>query len=381
MDFGLTEEHRMIQESIRKFMLAELEPVVDEMEKNETFPIDIFRKAGQLGFLGPFFPSEYGGGDADLLTNAIIVEEMARVNVGFALSVDVSLVYFGYNLLKLGTDEQKQKYLPDIVAGKKIGCFCLTEPNAGSDALAVRTTAKAEGDEYVINGSKIFITNAPIADYFMVVARTGERDGIKGGTTFLVEKGAPGMDVVTMHGKMGCKTSPTGEIYFDNVRVHKSQILGGVEGRGFHGMMNSLDMERAMAPALIIGMAQDCLDRSVKYAREREQFGKPIADYQLIQAKLAKMAIGIEMSRTFLHRVIRKVQQGMDVTKDAAILKYYSTDVTTQIALEAIQLHGGYGYMGEYRVERALRDAKLMEIGGGTNEIQLLIIARELLKE
>jgi len=381
VDFALSEEHKMIQESARKFLQNELEPVVDLMEKEEKFPFEVYREAGKLGFLGPFFPVEYGGGGSDLLTNAIIVEEMTKINCGFALSVDVSMIYFGYNLLKQGTEEQKKRYLPPLIKGEKIGCFCLSEPNAGSDALAIQTIATQNGDFYRINGSKIFITNAPISDFFMVVTRTGEREGIKGGTTFILEKGLKGMDVVQMHGKLGCKSSPTGEIYFDDVVVPKSQILGGQEGRGFIGMMNSLDMERTIAPALIIGMAQDCLDRSVAYAKERIQFGQPIAEYQLIQAKLAEMSIGIEMARTYLYRLIWMVEQGMNVTKEAAILKHFSSAMTTKVALEAIQIHGGYGYMEEYRVERALRDAKLMEIGGGTNEIQLLIIARELLKD
>ncbi len=380
MDFTLSKEHQMIQKAVREFAQKELEPIVDEMEENEAFPMEVFRKAGDLGFLGPFFPSQYGGGDSDLLSNAIIIEEFSKVSCSFALSVDVSMIYFGYNLLKQGTEEQKSHYLPELIDGRKIGCFCLTEPNAGSDALSVQTTAVRDGDTYTLNGSKIFITNAPIADYFMVVARTGERQGAKGGTTFLLEKDTPGMEVVEMHGKLGCKSSPTGEIYFDNVKVHQSQILGGEEGQGFIGMMNSLDMERSMAPALIIGMAQECLDRSLAYAKKREQFGQPIAGYQLIQAKLAEMAIGIELSRTYMYKVIWMVERGMDVTREAAILKYYSTKVTTSIALEAIQIHGGYGYMKDYRVERILRDAKLMEIGGGTNEIQLMIIARELLK-
>ncbi|MBU2649144.1 acyl-CoA dehydrogenase family protein [bacterium] len=380
MDFTLSKEHQMIQKAVREFAQKELEPVVDEFEEKEAFPLEVFKKAGDLGFLGPFFPDEYGGGDSDLLTNAIIIEELSKVSCSFALSVDVSMIYFGYNLLKQGTAEQKCKYLPSLINGETIGCFCLTEPNAGSDALSVQTSAVIDGDFYIINGSKIFITNAPIADHFMVVTRTGERQGIQGGTTFLLDKNTPGMEVVEMHGKLGCKSSPTGEIYFDNVRVHKSQILGAESGKGFIGMMNSLDMERAMAPALIIGMAQECLDRSLAYAKKREQFGHPISEYQLIQAKLAEMAIGIELARTYMYRVIWMVEQGLDVTKEAAILKYYSTKVTTSIALEAIQIHGGYGYMKEYRVERILRDAKLMEIGGGTNEIQLMIIARNLLK-
>ncbi len=380
MDFTLSKEHKMIQAAAREFARKELEPIVDEMEEKEEFPVEVFRKAGELGFLGPFFPDEYGGGAMDLLSNAIIIEELAMVSCSFALSVDVSMIYFGYNLFKQGTEEQKKKYLPSLITGDKMGCFCLTEPNAGSDALACQTLAVKDGDEYIINGSKIFITNAPIADYFMVVTRTGERQGIRGGTTFLLDKDTPGMEVVTMHGKLGCHSSPTGEIYFDNVRVHKSRILGSEEGNGFIGMMNSLDMERSIAPALIIGMAQDCLDRSIAYSKKRVQFGQAISGYQLVQAKLAEMAIGIELARTYMHKVIWMIENGMDVTKEAAVLKYYSSKITTQIALEAIQIHGGYGYMKEYRVERVLRDAKLMEIGGGTNEIQLMIIAQALLK-
>lgn len=379
MDFSFLDEHRMIKEQARRFARTELEPAVDGCEQEGRFPLDVYHKAGEVGLLGPFFPEEYGGSGTDLLSNALIVEEFAKVCTAFAMSLDVSVVYFGYNLFKLGSEEQRRKYLPPIVRGEKIGCFGLTEPNAGSDTLSLRTIAKKDGDYYIINGSKIFITNAPIADYFMIVTRTGERDGIKGGTTFIVERGTPGMEVVTMHGKMGVKSSPTGEIYLDNLRVHRSQILG-IEGQGFTDMMKSLNVERAIAPALVVGLAQDCLDRSVAYAKSRRQFGKSISEYQLIQAKLAEMAIGVDMARTYLHRVIWMVEQGADVTKEAAILKHFSTTIATKAALEAIQIHGGYGYMEEYRVERALRDAKLMEIGGGTNEIQLMIIARELLK-
>ncbi|MBU1276117.1 MAG: acyl-CoA dehydrogenase family protein [Proteobacteria bacterium] len=379
MDLGLTSEHQMIRETARRFARQELEPMVAQCESQECFPLEVFRKAGELGLLGPFFPSEYGGSDSDLLSNAIIIEELAKVSASFAMSVDVSAIYFGYNLFKLGSQEQKTKYLPDIVTGKKLGCFALTEPNAGSDTLSLATTAKRQGEHFIINGSKIFITNAPIADYFMVVTRTSPRDGIKGGTTFIVERGSEGMEVVEMHGKMGVKSSPTGEIYFHDLKVHQRQILGQ-QDQGFQGMMRSLNMERAMAPAMVIGMAQDCLDRSLAYVKTREQFGRPIAEYQLIQAKLAEMAMGIETSRAYLHKVIWMVENGMDVTKEAAILKCHSTRVATNAALEAIQIHGGYGYMQEYGVERALRDAKLMEIGGGTNEIQLLVIARELLR-
>lgn len=378
MDLYLSSEHTMIRETARRFARLELEPVIAESEHLERFPMEVYQKAGELGLLGPFFPVEYGGADSDLLTNAIIVEELAKVSAGFAMSLDVSVIYFGYNLFKLGNEQQKNKYLPDIVSGKKMGCFALTEPNAGSDTLSLQTSAKREGEHFIINGSKIFITNAPIADYFMVVTRSAPREGIKGGTTFIVERGAPGMEVVEMHGKLGVKSSPTGEIYFNDLKVHESQILGE-EGQGFAGMMRSLNMERAVAPALVIGIAQDCLDRSLAYVKSREQFGKPIADYQLIQVKLAEMNIGIETSRAFLHKVIWMVEQGLDVTKEAAILKVHCTRVATKAAQEAIQIHGGYGYMEEYGVERALRDAKLMEIGGGTNEIQLLIIARALL--
>ena len=378
MDFNFTEEQLMIRDAVRKFCEKELAPRAEEIDRTGEFPMEAFRKAGELGFVGSVFPAKYGGSETDLISRALGSEEMAKVCAGFCMSLGTSSMLFGNNIYKLGTEEQREKYLPPIIRGEKIGCWALTEPNAGSDALGISTRAVKEGDDYIINGSKTFITNAPIGDYFIVITRTGGEHGdIQGGTAFILERGMKGLSTGPKFEKMGMRCSPTGEIFLDNVRVGKEQILGA-EGMGFLGMMASLDVERAVAAFLSIGIAEACLERSIQYAKERKQFKREICKFQLIQDKIARMTLEVELARTYAFRVLSMIQEGKRCTKEVALSKWYASEMATRVALDAIQIHGGYGYMKEYPVERYMRDAKLLEIGAGTTEIQKMIVAREI---
>jgi len=375
---GETEQQRMIVGNLRRFLKSELVPLLFEMDEKSYFPKDIHQKMGEMGFLCPFMPQRYGGEGVDLMTYAVIAEEIGRVDAGFATSFFVSGVLFGRNVLLHGTEEQKILYLPPLIRGEKMGCWALTEPNVGSDAFNISTRAIKERREFIINGSKTFITNAPIADNFIVLARTGERNGLSGGTAFILDRGMQGLSTGSAFHKMGNRSSPTGEIFMEGVRVSEESVLGEVN-EAFPAILQSLDVERSLGSAVMVGLAQACLDASIGYAKDRIQFGKPIASFQLIREKLADMAMSLDMARTYAHHVINLIEQGKPMTKESAILKLFSSEMATRCALEAIQIHGGYGYMKEYTVERYLRDAKLFEIGAGTSEIQRMLIAREVL--
>jgi alkylation response protein AidB-like acyl-CoA dehydrogenase len=376
----LDDEELEFQRTVRRFMETEVAPLTPQMEAEGVFPRSLFRAMGDLGLLGSFFPEQYGGAGASLTTRAIVSEEMARVNAGLDISVFADIVLFARALNTHGTEEQKQTYLVPVLRGEKIGSMAITEPKGGSDALSARTNARKDGGDYVINGSKTFITNAPIADFILVVARTsGEGRKIDGGTWFIVERGMPGLETGKPLHKMGMKSSPTGEVFLTDVRVPASQVLGEVD-RGFHYLMESLDVERVLEGASTVGIAQGCLDAAATYVQERQVFGRKIAEYQLIQEKIATMAVGIEMSRTMLYRLLHAVGRGETVTREAAILKLYSSQMAVQASNDAVQIFGGYGYMEEYPVARLYRDAKHHEIGAGTSEIMKIIISRETLK-
>lgn len=379
MDFSLPPEYDELKKSVRRFLERELDPISRELDEKQEFPFEVFRKAASLGFVGPHLPKEYGGMD-DLWAKAIIYEEMTYHNLGFNISLNASDLLFANNIAKYGTPQQKQKYLPSIISGEKIGCFALTEPEAGSDALSLKTSWRRDGDYYILNGSKTFISNAPIADYFLIYARAPGTSKLEGGCAFILERGMEGLKTGKPFDKLGCRCSPTGEIFLEDVRVHKSHLLGE-EGEGFRLLLDSLDVERALTPFSSIGVAQACLDAAARYAKERHQFGKPIASFQLIQEKLAEMATEIELARTYAYKLIWLVQQKKRVTKEAAMLKLFASKMVNKIAYAALQVFGGYGYMKEYPIERYFRDARVLEIGAGTSEIQTLIIARELLKE
>lgn len=379
MNLFLSEEHRMVRNSARRFAEAELGPIAEEIDETERFPMEVYRKAGKLGLIGSVIPEQYGGGGADLLTNGIIKEEVCRVSAGFGMSMNICTNNFCYFIAKYGTEAQKERYIAPVISGEELGSWCLTEPEAGSDALAIRTSYVQEGESFLISGSKTFITNAPIARFFVVVARRQGTKGGRGATLFILERGMEGLSTGPPLRKLGMRCSPTGQVFMEDVRVSKEQVLG-TEGMGFQTMFETLDLERILGANTSIGIAQACLDASVRYVKERKQFGRPIGEFQLVRNMLAEMATRLEISRAFTYALFPLVQEGARVTKEASMAKYYASIMATRAALDAVQIFGGYGYMREYPVQRYLRDAKLVEIGGGTSEIQKMIIAKELLR-
>ncbi|MDR1967885.1 MAG: acyl-CoA dehydrogenase family protein [Burkholderiaceae bacterium] len=376
----LDEDELALQDAVRRFMKQEVEPLSEQMERDGQPPRALFRKLGQMGYLGSFLPEEYGGGGASIATRAIISEETARVNAGLDISLFADIILFARALATYGTHEQKLKYLAPVLAGEKIGSMAITETKGGSNALGARTTARAVGGDYVINGSKTFITNAPIADFILVLTRTsGAEREVAGGTWFIVERGTPGLATGKPFEKLGMRSSPTSEVFLQDVRVGAGQVLGEV-GQGFHYLLRALDVERVLEGASTVGIAQACLDVAARYALEREVFGKQIAQYQLIQEKIAAMESGIELSRTLLYRLLRAVDRGEKVTREAAVLKLYSSQMALQAASDAVQILGGHGYVEDNKVARFFRDAKHHEIGAGTSEIMKVIISREALR-
>ena len=372
----------LLQQNVKAFLNTKLAPYSDQYNEDGIFPEKQFREFFRAGFGSSFFPSDWGG-DGDLRNYLQTASEMGRVDCGFALSVMASAVLFGKNVLLHGTPEQKERYLPGIAEGSKIGCWGLTEPSTGSDAVSIKTTAEKVSDqEFVLNGSKTFITNAPVADYFIVITRLKgtESQGIDGGCAFILERGMSGLSTGKPFMKMGHRTSPTGEIFLENCPVHKSQLLG-TEGKAFYDMKQSLDFERMSFSGIGIGLIDELLKIMVHYGAQRKQFGRPLLDYQLIQDKIAVIGAEFEALKVYCNSVLPKVIEGKSITREAAIVKYLLAKLAVKAADEAIQILGGYGYMTEYRVERFYRDAKLYEIGGGTNEIQKLIIAKEITKE
>ncbi|MBX3509561.1 MAG: acyl-CoA dehydrogenase family protein [Hyphomonadaceae bacterium] len=376
----LTDEERSLQESVRRFMLQEVEPIVPQMEAEGAPPRKLLKRLAEFGFLGTFFSEEDGGSGGSYATRAIVSEETARVCAGLDLVLFADVVLFGRALMMHGTPAQKEKYLRPVLSGDKIGAMAITEPTGGSDALSPSTRARADGGGFVLSGQKTFVTNSSIADFILVIARTGEgRSRLDGGTWFIVERGMPGFTTGKPFNKLGMRSSPTGEVFLDNVRLGKEHVLGQVDA-GFRMLVDSLDTERVLVGASTIGQAQGCLDEAVRYANEREVFGTMIRDYQLIQEKIANMATGIELSRSMLYRLLRALDRGERVTREAAILKYFSSQMLTQASSDMVQIWGGAGQLEDNKTARFYRDGKHHEIGAGTNEIMKVLIARETYK-
>jgi alkylation response protein AidB-like acyl-CoA dehydrogenase len=376
----LTNEERAFQEVVQQFMEKHVRPIVADMERAGRPPQELLELMGEQGLLGCFAPEEYGGGGGSLMTRAIVAEETARVDAGLDATLFVSISLVSRHLINHGTEEQKRKYLVPLLAGKASASICLTEPHGGSDALSPRTTARRDGDDWVINGSKTFITNAPIANVLMVFARTsGENRRAHGGTCFLVERGTPGLTIGRPFDKLSLRSSPTAEVFLQDVRVPQSQVFGEVD-KGFYYMLEGLDLERVFEGASNTGIAQACLDLAVEYATDRSVFGQRLADYQLSQDKIARIATGVEMSRVMFYHLTRALERGENVTKAASVLKLYSSQIAVEASREVVQLLGGYGLMEEYGAARLYRDAKHHEIGAGTSEIMKIIISREVLK-
>ncbi len=380
MDMELPESHQMLRDTVREFAEQEIKPVAGELDEKEEFSVELTRKMGELGLFGIFLPEEYGGQGMDYLAYIVAVEEISRVDgsqgatVAAGNSLGLGPIYY------FGSEEQKRKYLPDLCAGKKLFAFGLTEPNAGSDAGGTQTTARREGDEWVINGSKIFITNAstPITWGTVVQTVTGKReDGKKEYTTFIVENGVPGFEAKPMHKKMMWRASNTSELYFDNCRVKDSAMLGK-RGEGFHQMLHTLDSGRLAIAAMGLGCAQGALDLALDYTSQRKQFGRPINTFQAVAFRLADVATEVEAARALLYRACWLRDSGRPFAKEAAMAKLYCSEVALRAVNAGVQAMGGYGLMKEYGMERYYRDQKLLEIGEGTSEIQRLVIARHL---
>jgi butyryl-CoA dehydrogenase len=380
MNFLLTEEQEMIRKMVRDFAKNEVEPTAAERDEEERFDRGIFDMMGELGLTGIPWPEEYGGIGADYLSYAIAVEELSRVcaSVGVTLSAHTSLA--GWPVYKFGTEEQKQQFLRPMAEGKKMGAYGLTEPGAGSDVSSMKTTAKLDGDEYILNGSKIFITNGGEAEIYVVFAVTQPELKHKGVSAFIVEKGTSGFSFGKKEKKLGIRSSPTLEIIFEDCRVPKENLLGK-EGEGFKIAMMTLDGGRNGIAAQAVGIAQGALDAAVGYAKERKQFGKPIAAQQGLAFKIADMATKIEASRLLTYQAAWRESEGLSYGKESAMSKLFAGDTAMDVAIEAVQVFGGYGYTKEYPVERYMRDAKITQIYEGTNEIQRLVISKMLLAD
>jgi butyryl-CoA dehydrogenase len=378
MDFKLTDEHLMIKQTVRDFAEKEIGPQAEEIDATDQFPAGIFKRMGELGLLGIPFKEEYGGSGGDYLSLLIALEEIARVSGTVAIILDAQTSLCCEPIYLFGTEEQKKKYLPGLVSGKKIGAFGLTEPEAGSDAGATRTRAFRDGNEWVLNGQKQFITNGSLADVVVVTAKTDPEKGTSGISSFIIEKGTPGFQTGRDEKKMGLKGSVTSQLFFEDCRIPSENLLGK-ENQGFRQFLTTLDAGRLAISAMAIGLAQGALDKSVAYAKERVQFSQPIAHFQAIQWMIAEMATEIEAARLMVQRGAWLKGQGVRFTKEAAMAKLFSTEVSERVCYKAIQIHGGYGYVRDYAVERMYRDQRLCAIGEGTNEIQRLVIARQVL--
>jgi len=380
MDFEWTFEQRAFRESMRKFAEKEVSPGIVERDKNGEFNWEAWRKAGEFGILGLPIPEKYGGGGADIMTMLAGMEGfgLGCRDAGFYLSLAAHIVIGEIPIWKFGSEEQKSKYLPKMCKGEWIGAYGLSEPDAGSDAISLRTRAVRKGDHYILNGTKMFITNGPIADVVIVFATVDRTKGAKGITAYIVEKGFPGFSVSRELDKMGQRTSPTGELVFEDCIVPLDNRLGE-EGQGLAILYESLEWERACLLAGTVGQIEYELERCVRYANERVQFGKPIGQFQLIQERLANMKWRLEASRLLVYRAAWMKQQGIPARMEAAIAKLAISETRVANALDAVQIHGGYGYMREFEVERVLRDSIAATIGAGTSEIQKITIARHLL--
>ena len=380
MIFDLGEDHIMMRKMVRDFAEAECRPGAGERDESEEFPQKIWKKLSELGLAGITFPEEYGGVGADYISYAIAVEELSRVDasIGVTVSAHSSLCCNPINLF--GTDDQKRKYLPDLAQGKKIGALGLTEAMAGSDASATRTTAVREGNDYIINGSKIFITNGFEADTYIVTAQMDKSKGNKGIAAFIMEKGMPGFTFGKKEKKMGIRSSATYELVFDNVRVPAENLLGE-EGQGFKIAMVTLDYGRIGIASQALGIAQGAFEQALNYAKERVQFGKPLSAFQINQFKLADMATQIDAARLLVYQSAYLASQHRPVSKASAMAKLYAAETAMWVTTQAVQIHGGYGYTREYPVERMMRDAKITEIYEGTSEVQRIIIANHIIKE
>jgi len=374
----LTDEHRLLRDTVLDFARTEFGPIADEIDRTDAFPSDLFPRLGELGILGVTVPPEYGGAGADLLSGVIAVEQLARVSGSIALSYASHANLCVNNIYVNGTEEQRQQYLPGLCTGELIGGLAITEPEAGSDAVGLQLQAVSDGDDFVLNGTKTFITNGSIADVMVLYARTDNMERKRGITAFIIETDSPGFSVSKTFDKFGHRGSPTAELSLNDCRVPRANVLGAVN-QGADVMIRGLDIERVFVAGEPLGIAEEALALSVEYAKQRRQFGKAIGSFQLIQAKLADMYTGVEAARALVYQTATAAAE-RNVHKEAAAAILFTAEMATRVALDAMQIHGGYGYMNELPLGRLVRDAKLLEIGAGTSEIRRIIIGKELLK-
>lgn len=379
MNFEITESQKMIAQAAKDFAEREVRPNVMDWDERQYFPRETFRKLGELGLMGVLVPEEYGGSGLGYFEYITAIVEVAKVDGSFGLSMAAHNSLCTGHILTFGNEEQKKKYLPKLATGEHIGAWGLTEANTGSDAMRMKCVATQDGDYWVLNGTKNWITHGISGDVVVVLARTGELLDSNGITAFVVERGTPGFSGGKKENKLGMRCSETAELIFDNCRVHKSQILGNV-GDGFKQAMKILDGGRISIAALSIGIAKGAYEAAVKYSKERQQFGQPISSFQAIAFKLADMATEIEASELLTYQAGDLKNRGQKMTKESAFAKYYASEVAVRCSVEAVQIFGGYGYTKDFPVEKFYRDSKLCTIGEGTSEIQKLVIAREVLK-
>ena len=377
MNFNLTDEQKMLQKMIREFAEEVVAPGAIERDRTKEFPKEIFKQLGEMGIMGLPFEETYGGAGSDTISFAIVTEELSKACASTGITYSAHISLGGAPLHLFGTKEQKEKFLTPICTGESFGAFGLTEPNAGSDAGGTETTAKLEDGIYTINGSKMFITNASHANHLALTAITGIEKGKKQISSIIVPTDSTGFTISEPYQKMGLNSSNTTELILQDVQVPKEHLLG-VEGEGFKQFLVTLDGGRIGIAAMAVGIAQAAYTKALKYAKERKQFGQAISSFQVTQFKLADMALKIELARNMVYKAAWLKDQQKTFTKEAAMAKLYATEIAMEIAREAIQIHGGYGYMKEFEVERYLRDAKLLEIGEGTCEVQRMVIARQI---
>jgi alkylation response protein AidB-like acyl-CoA dehydrogenase len=378
LDFSLSEEQKLLKQSVRDFAEQEIAPHSREWDEKQGFPREIFTKLGEMGLMGAVWPSEYGGSDLSTLDYAVVIEELSRVDAGVALSVAAHNSLCSGHIALAGTHEQKKKWLTPLAKGEKIGAWGLTENSAGSDAGGTRTTAVRDGDSWVLNGSKTFITNASLADTAVLMAVTDKAKGKKGISAFVVEKGTKGFRPGKKEDKLGVRASDTSELVLEDCRIPAGNLLGQ-EGMGFIDTLRILDRGRIGIAAFSLGIAQASLEQSMKYAKGRKQFNQAIAEFQGIQFKIAEMATKVEAARLLTWQAASRRDAGQEHTVQSSMAKLFASEIAVEVALDAVQIHGGYGYIKEYPVERYLRDSKLGTIGEGTSEVQKLVIARELM--
>ena len=378
MNFDLTEEQGMMKKLARDFAVKEIKPVVDEDEASHRFQKDLVKKMGELGFFGCTIPEEYGGSNTGFITHAIITEEIGRVSGSLRAPFNMQAMGTAREIFEYGNNDQKKKYIPQLVSAKSLGCICITEPNAGSDVASMRTKATKDGNHYIINGSKNWITYGEVADLGILYAYTDQTKKHKGISAFIVDMHSSGISSAPMGDKMGWKACPTSEIFFEDVRVPAENLMG-IEGEGFKYSMGGLDNTRLSAAAGAVGVAQGLLDESIKYASEREQFGKPIGHFQMVQEVIARMVTDIEAARLLTYRCAYLKDKGVPSTVETSIAKLFSCDVASRVSDLALQVLGAYGYSCEYAVERLLRDAKLYQLLEGSVNIQKVIIAGDAL--